>query len=640
VETVISGLKALPDDAQLTSACTRLLDSVTLMQRMAAGNDLDDEAAVVAEQLLEGKPLQTAAAPAAAEQKPSASAASDSAAIASVRVESRRLDRLAEYAGELLAMHARLTDRDESLQRFREALNEGIRELPTEARTLMNPLARNFERLLEADRGELERFGRLTSDLGEAMKHVRMMRLSSLAPTWRQLVRESAQKMGRQIELEVDVGEIELDKFVLDQIRDPVIHLLRNAVAHGIEPSQDRLALGKRDVGKIAIAAGLNGAMVRLEVSDDGRGLDPRYIGERAVRKGLLEPARLAQMAPTEVVELIFQEGFTTAENVGSVSGRGVGLGVVKSQITALGGRVAILLKPTLGGSTFELTFPVSVVSRKGLLVRSRSSVYALPIEQVMGTVRISRRDLQTVDGEPVWAAPGTGPLKLRWLSRLMGQPPEATGTDRLKVVVLSWGEARLGLIVGEVLGGDEYVVKRLPSNLGGIQGVDGAVILADGSLAVALNVQGLFAAAASRSPVETQSASPSEAPPKDEPARAKRILVVDDQLTTRAVHRSLLESCGHQVVLAADGEEAWEVLQREPFDLLVSDVQMPRLDGYALTARIRQSTPLKDLPVILVTARGTPEDIAAGAKAGANEYLVKGQYESEKLLASIRRFT
>ncbi|MBI5549423.1 MAG: response regulator, partial [Deltaproteobacteria bacterium] len=556
----------------------------------------------------------------------------DAAGQATVRVEASRLDRLMDYSGELLVTHARFASRGEGLRGVHLALQRRLPEVDPQVRAWLSAVVRDLERIVDAERRELEAFGRLTRDLGEAMKQVRMLPLAGLAPSWRQLVRESAQQLGRKAELVVEVGDIELDKYVLDRIREPLIHLLRNSVAHGLEPAAERAAQGKAETGRVVLHATLQGAHVRLEVSDDGRGLDARTIGECAVRKGLVERERLAQMPPAEVVGLIFQEGFSTAAEAGRVSGRGVGLSVVRSHVAGLGGEVQVVPRSRTGGAGFELVVPVSAVSRRGLLVRAGASIYALPIEHVQRTVRVSPDALEQVDGEPVVRAAGAEPLRLRWLAQLMGRAIEK-GRQGVKVVVLERGAARLGLAVDEVLREDEYVIKRLPANLVGVVAVDGAVILADGALAVAVNVPELFQAAGTRSARAPEAAAPSSRAP------GKRILVVDDMLTIRALHRSILEAEGHLVTLAADGEEAWAALQRERFDLVVSDVQMPRLDGCALTARIRADDRLRDLPVVLVTARGRPEEVSAGGKAGANEYLIKGQYESGKLLAAVRRF-
>ncbi len=602
----------------LDATCPAVLQAVTAMEQLAQGRS-PPETATLAAHLVAG----TAPAPAAA----AGPGGAESQASASVRVESSRLDRLMGFTGELLSTHARLVARNEALVRLHESLHASLAGLEAPARAALAPCARGLQELLDDDRREQERFGRLTRDLGAAMKQVRMTPLSGLAPTWRQLVRESAQQLGRQVELKVEVGEIELDKYVLDRLRDPVIHLLRNCVAHGLEP--DRKAAGKPPVGRIRVSAAMHGPQVRLQVCDDGRGLDPERIGEAAVRRGLLTPELLAERAPSEILELIFEEGFSTAEQVGPVSGRGVGLSVVKGHVAELGGHLTVSAHSDLGGAGFELFLPVTVVSRRGLLVRAAGSIYALPIEHVQRTLRVDPGTLAQVEGEPVLQRAGEDPLRLRWLAPLMGRhEPRRPGP--VFVVVLERGSAALALAVDAVQGEAEYVIKRLPSNLSGVRGVDGAVVLADGSVAVAVNVPDLFLAPSG------MGAPPATAPvPK---AARKRVLVADDMLTTRALHRTVLESAGYEVALAADGEEAWDLLQREPFDVVVSDVSMPRLDGCGLVARVRAHPRLAQLPVILVTALGKPEEIAAGGRAGASEYLVKGRYESASLLAAVGR--
>ncbi|MGC4119894.1 MAG: response regulator [Myxococcales bacterium] len=661
-ETTLGALMAA-GDRLIERECQALLRSVTAMQQLAQGAPMADEELAT---LLAGLGAQAPAAPsipaapaspigpAAAPPSPApsvhagapeptnakpspAEAPAMTSARASVRVETSRLDRLMDYAGELLTAHARLVSREESLGRFRHTLEEKVASLPLGQREAMLPVVRQLEHLSAASRRELDSFGRLARDLGSAMKQVRMMPLSGLASSWRQLVRESAERLDRRVELVTELGEIEVDRYVLDRVRDPLIHLLRNAVAHGIEPAAERQRAAKPPVGKVLVRAEALGTQVRLEVLDDGAGLDPVRLGESAQRKGLVSAEQRAGMTSAELLDLIFADGFSTAEAVGEVSGRGVGLGVVRSNVAGLGGSLTVSPRSALGGAGFVVTLPVSVVSRRGLLVRAGEGVYALPIEHVQRTVRVDAKELQGVDGERI-ASTDAGPLRVRWLAQEMGGA-EAAVAGRVKVVVVECGEVRLGLAVDEVLREEEYVVKRLPAHLGEVPGVDGALVLADGALAVAVNLGELTVRAARRAAPAPAQRSPSPAA-AGAPQRA-RVLVVDDMLTTRALHRSALESAGLEVVLAADGEEAWQALSRESFDVLVSDVQMPRLDGFGLTARVRRDPDptLSALPVVLVTALGSPEEVAAGASAGANEYLVKGRYDPQALVDAVRRY-
>ncbi|MGC4120788.1 MAG: response regulator [Myxococcales bacterium] len=637
-ETALKELTQPEKDAGPAAAV--LLEAVTAMQHLAQGKEgPPEEIPALVERLLgsvgaslSGNPAAAAPGPPPRPESPAPAVTEEAAAPASVRVETRRLDLLMEHTGELLATHARQAARVGELAELRDEL-ERLQDLATPDRPALVTAMRRLDTLLVHERRELEAFGRLTRDLGSAIKRVRMLPLEGLAPSWRLLVRESAQQLGRQVELAVEVGDIELDKHVLDRIRDPLIHLLRNAVAHGIEAPGERKAAGKPAAGQVRVRATAQGTRVQLEVSDDGRGLDPARIGEAAVRKGLVSAERLAQLAPDDTVALIFEDGFSTAQTVDEVSGRGVGMSVARSQVQALGGQVQVAFAGRVG-ACFTLTLPVSVVSRRGLLVRAGKTVYALPIDHVLRTARAPRSGLERTDGRErttIVRDEAGAPVRGFSLAALMGQREEARG-DHLRVVILEHQGLRFGVFVDEVLREEDYVTKPLPSNLEGVRGVDGAVILADGSLAVAIDVAELARA-------ERHPAGVARAEPTASAGRKLRVLVVDDVLTTRTLHRGALEAAGCEVSTAADGEEAWEALQRARFDVLVSDVQMPRLDGFGLTGRVRAQAATRDLPVILVSALDRPEDLAAGASAGANEYLVKSHYEVEKLVAAVKRF-
>lgn len=603
-------LEPPPDDSLLDS----LLDSITAMQRLAAECPI---------------PPQLAEIRGADDGAKSTPTRRDEPEIR-IKVHARRLDRLMSHTGELLVAHARMIARNERLKTLRQELADLTSEAEPSRRALKE-LDRRFEALLRRERREVLDFGHLAQEMSEAMKRVRMMPLHGLAPSWRRVVRESAQEAGKRVDLSVEVGELELDKFLLDHLRDPLLHLLRNAVDHGIESVEDREALGKPSHGRIRIRAEMLGSRVRLEVSDDGRGLDPGKIAEFALRQGLIDEEQRARLDEGEILSLLFRTGFSTATVVTHLSGRGVGLDVVREQVERIGGTVHIPPMPGLGGTSFELRVPISLLSITGLLVRARQEVYAIPIDHVERTLRIDRKAMRRVDGSPVVMADSSEPLRIHWLLTLMGdRSPDFP--DQLTVLVVSYGARHLGLVVDEVIGEREFVTKPLPWNLEKVPGLNGATILADGSVALSLDVAAVFDAA-------LESSEPILRPAPPAPLRAPaRILVADDSLASRTLERNLLAAAGYDVAVCVNGEEAWRRLQRERFDLVVSDIRMPRLDGFELTRRIRASDAFEHLPVVLVTGQDEPEDITRGAEVGADEYLIKGELDQGRLLEAVSR--
>jgi len=609
-----------------------VMEAITVMQRLAEGQDLGERPAGLVRKLLGEEQQPRSNTCRELSKKREGSEATGGPAAGTLRVEASRLDRLMGFASELLVIHTRMVARKESLEELQKALEATMRELAPDARERLVPLRKKLEQQVSADRHELLHFGHLSQELSAAMKQVRMTPLHAQTPVWRRVVRECGEELGKQVELRVQVGDIELDKVVLDRIRDPLIHLLRNAVDHGIESPDARERAGKPRVGQVSVRADIQGATATIEIADDGRGLEPGKIARAAVARGVVDEARLSRMVAADIVELIFEPGFSTAEEVTRISGRGVGLDVVREHVTDLGGRVSVERGPLGSGTCFKLLVPVSVVSRKGLLVQAGQAVYALPIEHVVQTQRIARHELERAEGSWIHRGGSGEPLRIRSLAALMGGKAEKDEEPKLKIVVLAWGDARVGMVVSQVLREEEYVVKKLPPNLSGVPGVHGAVILADGSVAVAVDVSWLFGAALERTPAAEEARPATRA--------TKRVLVVDDALTTRTLHRNVLQAAGYEVVCACDGEEAWRCLTEKGADVVVSDVQMPVLDGLGLTRRIRGSPAHRHIPVVLVTGCARPEDRAAGMAAGATEYLVKATLDSDRLVEAVSRFT
>lgn len=543
------------------------------------------------------------------------------ATAAYVRVPTGRLEALAGHLDELLALHGQLGLQHQLLQ---QTLLDMEAEGPCPALT-------SLKGLVGSQRRSHSTLSRLVSELTATLQRIRTVPLTTVAPQWRRVVRDCAQSLGKVVELHVHVGDTEVDKQVLDQLRDAVVHLLRNAVDHGIEGREERHALGKPPTGSLALSAQMAGANVLLEISDDGRGLEPEELARTAIARRLLTEEQAARMNEAEKLDLIFRDGFSTAAQVSEISGRGVGLASVREAVARLGGVHSVSSSGYGEGTTFTLQVPVSVLATRGLMVRAAEVAYVLPIDAVERALRTTGAQIRSLDGAPVLPRPGADPLPLMWVPG--AGSARLPGDEVLDVVVLSVGTERVGLVVNEVLDEQEYVTRRLPWNLRRIPGVNGVVVLADGAVAISLDVQHLVEARTRR---EARPSAPAGRPPAA--PRRTRILVVDDSLTNRTLERNMLASLGYVVDVAVDGQEGLAKLQRERYDLLVTDVQMPQMDGLELTRRVRADPQLRQLPVILVTSRGRPADIELGAAAGADEYLVKGQFDQDKLLQAVER--
>lgn len=549
---------------------------------------------------------------------------------AMIRVRTTQLDRLMSVAGEVIIDTARRGTTDLRLDEIAEALREHISTLPLDSRPAIHAIASRFDALLTSARVETQHAAQTARELSESVRAVRLVPLAGYAAAWRRIVEDAANDLGKRVRLDVDTGEIALDRRVLDGLRDPMLHLLRNAVDHGIEGSTDRAIAGKDVVGTIVIRARSAGPNVELEIRDDGRGVDATRLVTRAIESGLLSIAEAEGMSQTEKLELAFSAGLSTATEVTNLSGRGIGLDVVRLRIGELGGRIELTAERGVG-TRFRLSLPADVVSTKGLVVRAGESRFAIPIVAVDRTIRVPADSVRDVEGFPAIAQAGEAPLRLRWLAGLLGEVDDGRA-GHLFVVVVSEGHSRVGLVVDEVRGEADFVVRPLPWNVKRANGVSGATMLGDGSLALVLDVADLASLRAERGHEVRRREATSVA--------AKRILIADDSVTSRLLQRNILTSAGYEVLVANDGREALELLGQATVDLVVTDVEMPRLTGIELTRAIRANPKTKSLPIIVVTSLARPEDVEAGAAAGADEYIVKGRFDHRTLLEAVARLT
>ena len=544
-----------------------------------------------------------------------------------LRIDSTRLDRLMELGSEYLAQHGRQRRQRAALREFADRLALLVKRDPRLKSALM-PMLQDFDAFVRIEEQDLRRAGQLTADFDGAMRGVRMQPLSVIVPQLRRVVSEASRELEKPAHLTTDFGDVEIDRQVLDALREPLMHLLRNAVDHGIEREEVRRACGKPARGEVLVSARLTGVNVEIEVSDDGAGIDLEKVRARALEQGFMgadevhDPSRLLDAT-------LFAPGFSTATSVTTVSGRGVGLDVVRARVAELGGQVYTTLSRGTGGASFTLSVPASVVSLRGLAVGAAGATFVLPSAQVERTLRVRTGELGSAEGVTVMRTPEGDPLRLRWLSSAMGLD-HAEDPEFLLIVVVTEGAQRLGLVVDEVQGDTSFVIKRLPWNIRRAQGVIGATHQGDAALALVVDPTHLF---------RTQNTTAREHRVKlANKQNRPRILVADDSLTSRTLERNILVSAGYEVHVVEDGEHALEALEHQNFDLLISDVQMPRMDGFELTRRVRSHPRLSKLPIVLVTSLDRPEDVAEGARVGADEYIVKGEFDQETLLKSVSR--
>lgn len=473
-------------------------------------------------------------------------------------------------------------------------------------------------------------------ELQEEIKRARMLPLATITAAFGRMVRDLARQQSKEITFSVSGGETEIDKRVLEQIKDPLIHLLRNAVDHGLEPAAERQASGKAASGHIHLSASQQGHHILVMVEDDGRGLDLPAIRQAAVRRGSIGPAEANKLSDEAAALLIFHSGLSTSRIITDISGRGVGLDVVRQNVEELHGNLAVTSRPGQG-TTFTLTLPLTLASSRGLLVRAGGQTFALPHSTVERMLQVRHSDVTSVEGRQLLTYQGR-PVALAWLEDVLELPRQSPGRNReqLTIVIISVAEKRLGLVVDSLEGEQEIVIKNMGQQLVKVGGIAGATVLGSGQVILVLHAADLVKLAARTTPRATALVAVQPEEEKQQPV----ILVVDDSITTRTLEKNILEAAGYRVRLASDGEEAFASLITgdELPDLIISDVNMPRLDGFKLTGRVKQDKRYAHIPVILVTSLDSPADKARGIEVGADAYIVKSGFNQGNLLETIEQ--
>jgi two-component system chemotaxis sensor kinase CheA len=544
----------------------------------------------------------------------------------SLRVSLSKLDALLARSEETSGAAARLDHRRDALEKIQAVVVEWRRTPADDAATRLAWLERELAAFTVELGRDLKALRRASDVLDLDVRSLRMSPFSDAAFGLDRGVDDAASASGTVAELVLEGAEVELDAAIVEALRAPLMHLARNAVDHGLESAEERLRVGKPAVGKVIVRAVHLGAEVEITVADDGRGVALQRVAERAREQGIAVPT-----GATGPLALLFRAGFSTSPTVTGVSGRGVGLDVVRSTAERLHGSVDVRSEAGRG-TRFVLRLPVLLSSVKGLLVEAGGEPLVLPASNVRRVVRIAPADVRTVQGRGTLDVDGE-PVGVRSLASALGLPPSAPlahDAHALAVVVRA-GDRQIAFVVDRVVSEVDAIVKALGNRIRRSRCVFGVSLLPTGKLALLLQVAWVIRAA------DALAVGLSVAVIPQRGAR-RRVLVVDDSLTTRTLERSILEAAGFEVAVAVDGADAWRLLQERGAELVVSDVEMPRMDGFGLCEAIRASVRFRDLPLVLVTALGSDRDRARGVEAGADAYLVKSAFDQTQLLTVIEQ--
>ena len=502
--------------------------------------------------------------------------------------------------------------------------------------------------IARAARHDQDLAGRRVDDVVGNARKLLLLPFSTISASFPRLVRDLCREQGKQAELAIHGGQTDVDRLILEEIKDPLVHMLRNAVDHAIETPALRAAQGKPARAAITLSvAPADGNKIELRLSDDGAGIDRGRLKDAALARGLLTREEAQRLDDDAALDLVFQPEVSTRAAVTQVSGRGLGLAIVREKAQALGGSATVRSEAGRG-TTFRIVLPAARAASRGVLVKAAGRALLLPTAMVERVMRVRPEDIRTVEGRETIALGARAVALVRLADALAlprlpaagmaGVAETADGLrdgarDGIQAAVVGAGGDAVAFAVDQVLGEQEVLVKPLRRPLVRVRNVAAVAVLESGSIVPVLNPADLLRSArrAAGPPIAAQARAPAA-------AARRRVLVAEDSITSRMLLKSMLETAGYAVETAVDGMQAYGMLRAGAFDLLVSDVQMPRLDGFALTARLRADPALAELPVLLVTALGSREDRERGVEAGASAYIVKSSLEQGDLLATVAR--
>ena len=565
------------------------------------------------------KPQAPAPKPAPATAKKPMGAKKDEGAVATaveqtVRVDVKRLDHLMRLIGELVLGKNRLINiYDEVEERY------------------------DGEQFLEELNQVVSGVSLVTTDLQLAVMKTRMLPVSKVFNKFPRMVRDLSREMGKSIELVITGEETELDKSIVEEIGDPLVHMIRNSCDHGVESKEERVAAGKSETGKVELKAYNEGNHIVIEITDDGKGLDADVLKQKALEKGIINEREADMMSDKEAYSLIFKAGFSTAKVVTNVSGRGVGMDVVKTNIEKLNGIIDV--ESELGkGTIFKLKIPLTLAIIQALIVGVQEEYYAIPLSSVVETVRINQDEVYMVDGRSVLRLRDEI-LTLVRLSDIFKVSTVMKNSSEFYVVVIGLAENKIGVIVDYLVGQEEVVIKSLGYYLKGTEGIAGATVRGDGKITLIVDVGGMMHMAKGvKGTVSSLQDDASEVAEKTQPSDYI-VLAVDDSQVDRAIIKKYLGPLGVTIIEAKDGLEALDIIKNgdKHIDAALVDIEMPRMDGYTLANEIRKYNKFKNLPLIAVTSRSSKADRMRGVESGMTEYITK-PYSAEYLVNVVKR--
>ncbi len=574
-----------------------------------------------------------------------------------VRVSVEKLDDLISLTGEIEINRVRFEEREKKFTRISKMINRKLEEWAGIKETLekydtskkwavyeniSKQIDKSIVNFAQNYSNDVVQMSAYSCELHSLSMELRMLPVAIVFSIFPYAIQQLAMEYGKEVKLEISGETTKLDKKIIDGIKDPLLHIIRNAVAHGIESIQQRLELKKPQEGKISLNAYQHGGSVYIEVIDDGRGINPGRIKEKAIELGFLNK-EAEDLSEEEINFFIFKPGFSTADNVSGISGRGVGMDVVKRNIERLGGSIKV--ESSKGkGTKIILQLPITLIISNALLFTLNNQIFAVPSSLIEATVEIAPYEIKEIKNKRVIVA-DKKVIPLFKLKEILQMKKDTSSGEKIRVAVIRYAEQRIAFIVDEFIGCREIVIKDIGEYLKKIRCLSGATILPGGEVVLMLHIPYLVDLVKKSSEVkeilEKKTSLQDEGVNEEKTTEYREkiyfILVVEDAVSAKELEIQVLETAGYKTDSASDGSDALNKIKTKNYDLIVSDIQMPVMDGLQMVKYLRQDEKYKDIPVVFITALGSEEDKKTGLEAGANAYFAKASFDQTQLLDTIQ---
>ncbi|NMM63674.1 hybrid sensor histidine kinase/response regulator [Clostridium sp. P21] len=550
-----------------------------------------------------------------------------------IRVSKDKLDSLLIQGEEMLYIKLSANETVKEAKAIKELLDLWKKEKDY---NYIKMIENSINSLIKSSENDESTVETMMNKFMEDIKDIMLLPFSYILEMFPKMVRDLSKKMNKKIEFISEGTKVEIDRRILEEIKDPFMHIIRNCVDHGIEKPEERKKLGKSPKGTIKlIITQISGDKVKIQISDDGSGININKVKEKAAKNHILTQSEIKNIDDESVKTLIFKSGISTSDIITDISGRGLGLAIVHEKIQNLDGTISIETEADKG-TAFNIILPITISTNRGIIVKVSNQEFVVPTGKVEKVIRIKNDEIELIENRAVvvWQGYIIPIFDLKDILEISDSNIEKSSSDIVSILIINFMEQRMALKVDEIVVEQEVLVKRFNKPLKRVKNISGATILGSGRVVPILNVQDLIKSSFKHKDNYFKVNSVSE----EKVVEKKSIIVVDDSITSRTLLKNILENYGYQVKTAVDGLQGWRLMENEKFDLVVTDIEMPVMDGFELTKRIRDDSKISDVPVVLVTSLESKEDKERGIDVGASAYIVKSDFRQSSLLDTIKR--